>query len=178
MSNYYYLVASLPMLHFGAKPPFSFEQFLRQCGDLVSENDRAVLELCGRAAFLEEQTDFVLLREWMAFEIALRNELVKIRAARRKVEAIRYLRHDGYSEIALYHIAMAAHRTSSLIEGEKFLDQERWKKLDELSSGHYFDLESLVVYALKLRILLRWDTILGADKQKELERIAPAQIQD
>jgi len=174
MSNYYYLIASLPMLHFGAKPPFSFEHFLRQCVDLIPEKDRAVLALCGRDTFLEEKTDLLLLKEWMEFETALRNELVKIRAARRKIEPARYLRREGYSESELYHIAMNSHRIPSLMDGEKFLDQERWRKLDELSFGHYFDLEALVVYALKLRILVRWDTIAGADKQQELERVLPA----
>ncbi|MDD2702483.1 MAG: DUF2764 family protein [Candidatus Omnitrophica bacterium] len=174
MSNYYYLIASLPMLHFGAKPPFLFEQFLRQCSDLIPAKDYAVLTLCGGDILLEEKQDFPLLKEWLRFETALRNELVKIRAVRRKVEAARYLRRDGYSETALYHIAMNSHRIAALIDSEKFLDQERWKKLDELSMGHYFDMEALVVYALKLNIILRWDKISGADKQKELERGLPA----
>ncbi|MFA5361688.1 MAG: DUF2764 family protein [Candidatus Omnitrophota bacterium] len=177
MSNYYYFVASLPMLHFGAKPPFSFEHFLRQCADLIPEKDYAAVALCGRDLFLEDETDLPLLKEWMEFETALRNELVKIRAARRKIDPARYLRRDGYTESALYHAAMNSQRIPSFMDGEKFLDQERWRKLDELSFGHYFDLEVLVVYALKLHILVRWDTIAGADKQKELERVLPGTTQ-
>jgi hypothetical protein len=173
MSNYYYFIASLPMLQFGAKPPFPFDHFLRLCGDLLPEQDCAVVKAC-RDVFQEEENDFPLLKEWTEFETALRNELVKIRAARRKIEPGRYLRRDGYSDIALYHVAMNSHRIPSLMDAERFLDQERWKKLDELLFGHYFDLEALVVYALKLRILLRWERISSADKQKELERVLSA----
>jgi len=43
------------------------------------------------------------------------------------------------------------------------LDEIRWKALDELATGHYFDLEFLVTYTLKLRILERWEKIHSAD---------------
>ena len=49
------------------------------------------------------------------------------------------------------------------------LDQARWAKLDELSFGHYFDLEALIIYAYKLRLLERWEKIRTADKERLLE---------
>jgi hypothetical protein len=44
MAEFYpYLIASLPMLHFGMKPPFSFERFLEICDRLIPDKDFQVL---------------------------------------------------------------------------------------------------------------------------------------
>ena len=42
-----------------------------------------------------------------------------------------------------------------LLEAEKLLDRTSWQFLDELEQGHYYDLEFLMVYGLKLKILER-----------------------
>lgn len=137
------------------------------CRDLIPQRDWEILELCGRQSLLEEKISHSALKKWVDFEIGLRNELVKIRAARKKIEPAKYLRRDGYSEIALYHIAIHSHRILSLTESEKFLDQQRWQKLEEFSLGRYFDLDFLIMYCLKLRILLRWENFNQADKEAQ-----------
>ncbi len=171
---YTYLISSLPMLQFGEKPGFTPERFLAMCKDLIPEKDSRVLELCGKETLLEKKIKLPTLKMWIEFEIGLRNELVKIRAGRKKIEPAKYLRSDGNSESSLYHIAMNSHRIPALLESEKFLDQERWRKLDELSFGHYFDLETLIIYCLKLNILWRWENIARADRQGQLERVLSA----
>jgi hypothetical protein len=168
---YTYLIASLPMLHFGAKPGYSLERFLEMCRDLIPEEDFQVLESCCREELLEQPVKQPTLGQWREFEKGLRNELVKARASRRKIDPAKYLRQDGSGESGLYHIAGNSLRIPSPVEAEKFLDQERWKKLEELSFGHYFDLDALVIYCLKLRILLRWADISGSDKQAQLKRV-------
>ncbi|HRZ13966.1 MAG TPA: DUF2764 family protein [Candidatus Omnitrophota bacterium] len=174
MSAYYFLMASLPMLHFGAKPPFSFQRFLQTCQDAVGEKDLQAVRVCARDILAGQPPEHALLRQWLAFEIELRNELVKIRASRKKLDPASYLRPDGSGDIAVYHSAMNSHRIPSLIESELFLDQERWRKLDELAAGHFFDLEALLVYALQLRILWRWEHIAAADKNAALEQALAA----
>ncbi len=169
---YTYLISSLPMLAFGAKPGFSSERFLAMCRDLIPEKDWQVLDLCSRETLLEQNSQQPTLKQWLEFETGLRNELVKVRASRKKIEPAKYLRRDGYSESSLYHIAMNSHRIPSLVDAEKFLDQQRWQKLEELSFGHYFDLGALIIYCLKLRILWRWENIARADKQDQLARVS------
>ncbi len=168
---YTYLISSLPMLHFGVIPPFSSERFMAMCRDLIPENDWRILEQCRRQTLLEEKISHPTLKKWVDFEVGLRNELVKVRAAHKKIEPAKYLRRDGYSEIELYHIAIHSHRITSLIESEKFLDRERWRKLDDLSLGHYFDPEFLIIYYFKLRILLRWENFAQADKEAQLAQV-------
>jgi len=158
------------MLQFGGKPPFSFVRFIEMCRGLVPGEDLAYVEQCGGDYFLQK-TQQRTLAQCASFETGLRNELVKIRAVRKKIDGQKYLRPDGSDDAALYHMAMNSHRIPSLIESERSLDRARWSRLEELSSGHYFDCDALIVYALKLRILLRWDIVDHADKQETLERI-------
>lgn len=168
MPGYYtYLISSLPMLAYGAKPPFSIEAFLEKCGELIPQKDAQIL----RAAVSEKAylLDEPVIKKWLDFETMLKNELVKIRAARKKIDPAKFLRPDGYAGPSLYHIALAAHRNPSPLEGERLLDRERWNSLDELSFGHYFDLDLLIIYAYKLLILERWERIKEADKKGLLE---------
>lgn len=172
MANLYiYFIASLPMLHFGAKPPFSSERFLKMCQELILEGDLWILSTLPQAEEYSLKTiEHPLVQRWVEFDLALRNELVRLRAARKHLDPTTYLRHDGYSGPSLAPLALAAQRNPSLIDAEKMLDAQRWKALEELAFGHYFDLDFLIIYAYKLLILERWDKIGSADKTALLEK--------
>lgn len=174
MPAYYtYLISSLPMLHFEANPPFSFDKFLQLCQGIIPGCDIGVIKsasLTGEYAYQYAQPT---LDKWRIFDTALRNELVKIRASRKHIDPQKYLRQDGYAEPDIIHIAMNAYRNTSIIEAERMLDQARWRRLDELAVGHYFDIDFLIVYAHKLLILERWKNIRGADKPHLLEGTLP-----
>lgn len=157
------------MLHFGARPPFTFAKFLEICQDKIPESDAGIIKsLTGGYA---PEFSPSALKRWRDFDTALRNELVKIRASRRHVDYLKYIRGDEYIEPYVIHIAMSAHRTPSILEAERLLDRERWLILDELAAGHYFDLDFLISYALKLLILERWERINSADKPRLLEEV-------
>ncbi len=71
MSQYYYLIATLPMLEFGMKAPFSYEELLARCKEQISDRD---LEILKRG--LNSSTS----REWKDFDTDLRNEIARARA--------------------------------------------------------------------------------------------------
>jgi len=168
---YPYLVASLPMLHFGMKPPFSFERFLDICCPLIPEKDCRVLRTLPQPEqYSEKGTRPPVSQRWIEFDIALRNELVKIRAAKKHRDPSAYLR-PGYSGIPLPPAVMAATVPDQVLDGEKALDEVRWKELEDLATDHYFDLEFLILYAYRLLILLRWDNIRSADRTAMLEQV-------
>jgi hypothetical protein len=169
-SFYEYLLSSLPMLLLGAKPPFEFEQFLFRCEELIPAEDFALLQVCSQAEVFEQAVEQPTLKCWITFERSLRNELVKLRASRKKIAPEKFLR-EGADDPALYHAALASQRLPSLVESEMMLDRERWQKLDELAFGHYFDVDALLVYGLKLQILLRWERINTADKRGQLAAV-------
>jgi len=139
------------------------------CKDKIPETDINFIKLTteGYAYEWSQPT----LKKWRVFDTALRNELVKIRASRKQVDPLKYTRGDGYIEPYITRVAMNAYRTPSILEAEKTLDQERWRMLDELATGHYFDLDFLITYALKLLILERWEKISRVDKNRLLEEV-------
>ena len=173
MPGYYiYLASSLPMLHFGAKPPVSSERFLEMCRGMISDDDLAVLRRIVESLRIEENIppSCEAERKWRAFDTALRNELAKIRAARRKQDPLKFVRQDGYAGPSIVHIALHAHRTPEPLEAERILEQARWQALDESSLGHYFDIDFMVIYAYKLLILERWERINAAEAPRELDK--------
>lgn len=161
------------MLNFGMKPPLSFDRLIDTCKGLVSDKDIETLQAVvvpdgDQGGHAGNQA----LMKWRSFDTMLRNELVTIRAQRKKEDPAKYLRQDGSPESTYAaHLAINAYRKPSILEAEKTLDLERWHSLDELASGHYFDLDALVVYALKLMILVKWDAIRTADKKRLLEEV-------
>jgi len=158
------------MLFFGAKPPFNFEVFIQKCRSLIpDEETEAIRRISSQGAFSLKDEGSEVLKKWKDFDIALRNELVKVRAARKKVDPLKYLRHDEYSQPQIVHIASLSFRNPSIFEAEKSLDLERWRLLDELAYGRYFDFDSLIIYALKLLILERWEKIGVADKERIMQ---------
>jgi len=165
MADFYpYLVASLPTLHFGMKPPFSYEQFLELCRRFIPTKDYHYLTILPPPVqYTEKAKRPVIIEKWIRFDSALRNELVKIRSERRQGDALPYTRHSRYTGPSLTPYIAAATINRSPMEAEKLLDEIRWKMLDELAGNHYFDFDALVAYAYKLLILQRWETIQRAE---------------
>ena len=154
------------MLNFSSRPPLSLEDFFTKCKGLIPEAEIALLRnVCDNhdGSLFVTATDN--LSKWLKFEIALRNELVRARAARKKIDPLKFIRFPDDPEAYISHVAMVAYRSISVLEAEKILDQERWNFLESLSFGHYFDFDFLLVYVLKLKILERWDKIEKADKE-------------
>ncbi|MGM0530007.1 MAG: DUF2764 family protein [Bacteroidota bacterium] len=59
----------------------------------------------------------------------------------------------------------------NLLAREKSLDQFRWEQLDELTRFHYFSLEVILAYTIKLQMVFRWmklDEQTGRELFKQL----------
>ncbi len=167
MSSYYtYLISSLPTLSFSSKMPFGLEEFFAKCKDLIPETEIQILRgICCQDAYCLPEATEGTLKKWVNFEVALRNELVRARAARKKIDPLKFIRFPDYPEAQISHVALAAYRSTLILEAEKILDQQRWDFLEHLSFDHYFDFDYLLIYALKLKILERWEKIQKADKE-------------
>jgi hypothetical protein len=162
-------MASLPMLAFGAKPLVSAKKFIEMCISFVPEEDTAAVEAALGGYPHRYAAGERTLKAWADFETSLRNELVGLRAVRRKADPARYTKPDGGFDLEIHIAAINAVRSPFPLESERTLDAARWKKLDDLTVGHFFDVDALIVYALKLAILEKWDRIGRAEGKKELE---------
>ena len=155
------------MLDFDTKPPLTTADFLQDCGRLLSENDAADMRLALSDISRPERVSNRLLKNWIEFNRRFRNEIAWFRAIGANKEPAGYTRGDRYVEPFLVDKVIEASRASDPLAGEKVIDRTRWQKLDELALGHYFDLEFLITYGLKLKILERYE-IVNSPKGQEM----------
>ncbi len=136
-----------------------YAEFLERARNLIPADDYETLS--GGRIFAPEDGSFPtgsgrspLLGEYLAWEIGLRNELVKARAQALGKTAERFLRpgEPGFEAARIAHAAVAC---DDPLEAELLIERERWALIDRLETGHYFDLEALVAYGLKLQALER-----------------------
>jgi hypothetical protein len=173
-SAYYYFVASLPHLEFGNPPILSLQTFLSDCERLISPEDYTQIQKAlgvdeGEAAPMSNPTT----KSWQQFMNALRNQSAWTRATRAQKDPQPYLKGERAFEADIVQAISAAEKNPNPLEGELLIDRLRWQKLDELCCGHFFDLEALIIYALRLKILDRFekmDSVRGQQIFEEYQR--------
>lgn len=161
MAQYYYTVASLPLLQPDDAPPLSWEQFLEICRYTLSDKDFQAVEKAKLEPRPTGDVRHPADQSWCDWETTLRNELVKHRASGLGKEADKYYRESEYVT-GVSAAAKEAYSNSSPLEAEYQLNRARWQFLEEMQVMHPFDETALIVYALKLQILLRQETLQTA----------------
>ena len=158
MDKYYYLISSLSSLKFTEAPLISKEDFIVEAEKWLKSTDFLILSAVEINDFLEDGKDIPLLKRYKEFERCLREELAFFRRAKRK--NIEYkVRKDLNSIIQ---------EDNNPLEIERKLLFLRWNFLEEQEVGHFFDLEFLIIYYLKLQILER---LISFNKEKGKERL-------
>jgi hypothetical protein len=153
VATYYYIAASLPMIVSPEQElPMSSDDFLEVCRRFMVESDYTGL---ANSTLEPDGADAPgMCRTYRSWGRSRRDALVRLRAASQKLDPAEYLRESesvfGTSGIAAH--AMAA---STPLEAEIYLDNQRWQYIDELSMGHFFDIEFLRGYRMKLLLLER-----------------------
>ncbi len=160
MSQYYFLVASLPFLSYDGEHAAVPEQFLASAREHLTPRDYVIVSSAGIDAPVELDTGSAVVMSWQRFERGLRNELVKVRAGTLESDAAAYVRtdeagRDDTDRTGLADIAREAFGEESPLSGENVLGRARWEFLSGLEVGHFFDLDILVIYYLKLQIVAR-----------------------
>lgn len=152
MRQYYYMIASLPLLKSDSPPPFDIEDLFYSCRGNIKDSDLTLLETVS----LEpgDSAGNEMLERWYDWETSLRNELVRLRSQRKAADSDKYLR-EGDVFPGVPEVAREAFTQESPLSAEEILNRARWAKLEELEVGHYFDMVKLMVYTLKLQLLQR-----------------------
>ena len=163
MSEYFYVVASLPLLRYDEQPPVTREYFLAACEGNIEPRHFVLVSQAGNENLEDNNHGSPVLESWINREINLRNNLVELRARKKGTDPSTQMRDCPYVPGAS-QVAQEAYSLDSPLEAEELLGRGRWDFLDQLESGHYFDEEKLVLYSLKLQILerrARWQAERG-----------------
>jgi hypothetical protein len=159
------------MLEFGAKPPISYSDFLSCCREQLTKNDIKIIQRVSLGPFEDIEDSFPTLKAWKKFDFTLRNEIARHRAVKFTKDPLQHVRGEYYPDPFISGFAHWAVTQDSPIEAESYLDRARWDRIEELEKGHYFDIEYLIAYALKLLILERWDRINKEGTKEQLESL-------
>ena len=149
-----YLLASLPILERRGHPPFGLPEFRGTCHPLLARWQQEALDAAALFQRTPERPRLKVLRRWFAREHALRNGLVRLRAARQGIDAGPHLR-PAAEDLDAERMAAEVIEIGSPRRAEDRLDDFRWDFLEELEFGCGQGLERLAVYSLKLQLLQR-----------------------
>lgn len=177
MSQYYYFAASLPMIQPDGPPPISAVDFLADCERLLSPADFEQVRQAKLSSPGLAETKVDVLKRYQDAEFGLRNELVKVRAKRLSVELDRYIREESLNPL----FASAAREIleqENPLKAEVFIGKVLWEILDDLLVGHYFDVDFLAAYYLKLQILERNASFQVEAGEQKLESILTGEDKD
>ena len=198
MSNYEYIISSLPYLTMDFKYPgqAGFNSVISDIKRDLDDRDEALVDFLIKgfsdknldadfyAEALRSRNRF--LREYFRFDLNLRNAKVRYLNAQLGREPdldvmtgedpeaedvdIDGFRFNGgeFMEAAKVDSVLAE---TDLVVREKGLDDLLWDKIDNLAIFHYFDIEAILAYIAKLRIVTRWlnlDEEVGRDVFRRL----------
>ncbi len=159
MSSYYYALASLPYLRFDAERIPSEGEFLDVARSWCSDRDFAVIAASSLDP-LGSESSHPLVKRFLNWETGLRNELVRQRAAELERDGQENIRRgengDDYSaRSGLADSVRASIQAETPLRADEMLDELRWSYIEDLEVGHFFTIEQMLTYYLKLQILLR-----------------------
>ena len=194
MSNYEYIIASLPFLtaDFKYTGQAGFNSVLAEIKRDMDDRDYETVEFLLKG-FKEEELDADFyaqalrhrnrfIREFFRFDLNLRNAKVRYLNAQlgrpddmdvltgedpdapdADIDGFRFSGGE-FEEEAKAQSVLAG---SDLLAREKGIDDLIWDKADRLATFHYFDLEAVLAYVVKLSIVNRW---LALDEEIGRER--------
>jgi len=122
---------------------------------------------------LGENSGNHFLKDWAAFEIGLRDDLVPMRADATGEKADLRLSGVAVDEVSdTQPLLSALHEAPNPMEAERLLDTERLKKIDAFAGVDPFSTDAALAYLAALLILDRWDVGPTVDVAKMLEVFA------
>jgi len=165
MNNYEYIIASLPEITRDAKSTGSLnvddvvEWIKSQCSSkdvstidtlLKGYDENALGEDFYRSA-LSHKNRFI--KEFFAYDLEVRNAKVRyLNHAFGRPESQDIFMETGHTASE----ADAVLQTDDILAREHGLDDLMWKKIEEITTFDYFDIEKILGFIAKLHIVSRW----------------------
>ena len=163
--QYYYVITSLPYLSLSEEIPIRKDDFLANCKKYLKKTDFDILESVSLFDAEENEVPLGVMRRFFRWERGVRNALVRLRAESLDLEPDEFIRDEIVDHFQAL-LAEEAFNADSPLMAEDILNKARWRYLEELEFEHYFDIERLVIFFIKLQILERissFDAVKGRE---------------
>ena len=171
MASYYYLVASLPLLRPEETPPMTSEAFLDTCRQSLGQSD---LELVSSASLVVSEDGLrhhnIFLRQWNVLLENVRKEMNLQRSRRLNIE------NSGIPQLGgrdpwIADMIRDIMQAENPLQAELQLLHFYWQRVDGLSTGHVFDVEFLIAYHVKLKLMARRSLFTPTEGNGEFKRL-------
>ena len=166
MASYYYLVATLPLLRYEAQSPFDTDSFLEQCKSQVTARDYQTIV----SALTGRPSTHPFLKGWQQFASMVKKELNDQRSKKLGLSESKY-RNEGEKAFRIAEAVRQALSNENALDAELSLLALKWNYLDEVAALHYFDVEALLSYAVKLQLLQRKSLFTKEEGNAEFKRL-------
>lgn len=113
------------------------------------------------------------LSQWMAFDLGLKNSLL----AGGGKPALTSASLPSGPTADIVNQAAKILDTENLVEREKKIDALRWKKLEDLTFFHYFTVEAILGYVIRLLMLDRWAAFTPVQDNVALSALLASKIE-
>lgn len=183
MDNYEYLIAGLPVLSkdWSANSSVSVDSLIEEIKDGCSKKDNVLIDSL-LDGYKEENfnEDFYksmlthknrFIREFFTFDLRVRNAKVRYLNEQLGRDADKDIFLETEGEFEESEALMNVLYGDNLIDRELGLDELMWNKISELNIFEYFNINVLLGYICKLRIIGRWlslDEKTGKDMFRRL----------
>ena len=179
---------SLNELKKGIEGSFLLPRYMNDFINSFKENKNRYAEADWEAKLTEAYFKEVMkcrndfLSEWIEFELNLKNILLFLSNRKHSLPFSEFvieaneiaamikenLDTDFSTEPSINFMSAVVKimETENLVEREKKIDLLRWKKLEEMSFFHYFTVEAILSFIIKLMIIERW-IMLKQEKEKD-----------
>lgn len=122
------------------------------------------------AASVAKRSGSSFLKDWIQFEVGLRNALVTARSNKLELDPTSYLiapeLADNNTDFS--HIVSSWSAASDPLAAMEVLDKARWDWLEEHGGWYSFSDCEIEVYAARLMLLHRWRRILSEKQQRNI----------
>lgn len=171
MSNYVYIISSLPVISSDAKSAegLDTDAVIEEIREQLGESDNALLDTLTQGFVPDNLTaDFYakavksadrFIREYFLFDLNVRNakaEYLNKAFGRPAGQDTICLSEDGNGEFEQADELDAILGKDDLIAREKGLDDLTWAKIEELVTFNYFDMDCILAFVARLNIIQRW----------------------
>lgn len=186
MNNYEYIIAGLPVLQPDYRGKLDTDSVLEEIRSQLSEKDSATLDflLGGWGEDLDEEfyrsasrSSNAFIREFFAYDLQMRNAKVSFlnkelgRPAGQDVVAFG---PEDFDDLPKVDEVLAM---KDILGRERGLDDLLWAKIDELTVMHVFDMDAILGFTAKLKIVDRW-TRLDPETGREMFRRLVRDLKD
>jgi hypothetical protein len=169
-----YLIAGLPHLKLGEKPPLTLDEFLFRTQHLLEPKHLADLQALREGRFDELATQPG--RVWRDMDVQLRNVLAAGRAKVYGIDAKEAQRPVDAWDGMIRNAAEEALAAPNPLERELALDRLRWDACEELVRSEAFGFGAIFAFCIRLGLGERWSNLDEKAGFEALENIMSSHV--